>query len=157
MGSHRQTLLHDLTTFGALLAGETWVHSNNLMSGTCSLGFKDSEELTPRGIHDGFRHMMVLHHVRDLKVFYRNTMIAFSIGFRRLEMMVTALTSDFQMGLGRITSSLVASVRPLLPSAQHTLFASKRLLRGAIEARVLNRIALAIGQEGRESHVLLDR
>src|SRR5438128_1448394 len=97
--------------------------------------------------------MMVLDHVGDLKVFDHNMLIAFSIGFRRLEMMVTPLASNLQVGLGDVLSRFTASVAALLTTAKRTLFASKRLLRGAIEAGVLHRLPFAVGQEGLQAHI----
>ena len=69
MSSHRQALLHDLPTLVTLLAGETRAHSNHLMTSSCSLVFKDGEELAPRGVQDGFRQLMILDHSGDLEVF----------------------------------------------------------------------------------------
>src|SRR5437762_8788111 len=111
------------------------------MTSSCSLLFKDVKELTPRGIQDGFRHMMILDHSGDSKVFDCNRLIVFSILFSRLEMMVTALTIDLQMGLGCATSSFPASMTALLTPVHPALLASECSLRGAIEARFRHGVA----------------
>ena len=151
MGTHRQTLLYDLTTFVTLLAGEARVHSYHLVTGSCSLILKDVKERAPTGVHDALRQVMVFHHIVNLKVFYCYVVIAFSIGFRRLKMMISALAIDLEVCLCDVSGSLALAMTPFLTAAKLTLFASKRLLRGAIEAWVLNRIALAISEEGFES------
>ena len=156
MGSYRQRFLHDLATLVTFLAGEARVHSYHLVTSSCSLLFKDVEECAPTSVHDALRHMMVLDHVGDLKVFNCNTLIAFSIGFRRLEMVITPLPRNLEMGLRRATSSLAASMTAFLASAQLALLASQGSLRGAIETRVLNGVALTIRQKGLEANVNTD-
>ncbi len=97
MGSYRQTLLYDLPTLVTLLACETRAHSCDLMPSTCSLGREDSEKRAPTGVHDGFREMVIFHHIADLKVFYHNMLIAFGIRFGCFEMMITPLTMNLEM------------------------------------------------------------
>ncbi len=63
MGANGQTLLHDLPTLVAFLRGIAWVHSNDLMTSSCSLIREDVEEGTPGSIHDAFCQGMVLYHV----------------------------------------------------------------------------------------------
>lgn len=153
MRANTQGLLHKLPTLAACLCRETRVHSNHLMSSILSFGFKNGEKRTPRGVHDGLRQVMVFHHVGDLKVLYHHAVIAFSIGFRRLELMIAALPLDLEMGFRDVLCGLTASVTAFLPAAQLTLFAPERSLRRAIETRILHRVAAAISQEGREAHV----
>jgi hypothetical protein len=57
------------------------------------------------------------------------------------------LPVDLQMRLGTVQGGFAAAVAAFLASAQRTLFASERFLRGAIETRVRYHIALAIGKE----------
>ena len=156
MGSYRQTFLYKLATLVTLLAGETWVHSNHLMTSSRSLLFKDFEELPPCGIQNGFRQVMVLNHVRDNEVFNRNVLILYGIVLCHLEMMVTTLTIDLQMGLGDIPGSLSLAVTAFLAAAHGTLFAPECALRGAVEARVFNRMPHAISQERLESDINAD-
>jgi hypothetical protein len=47
MGTYRQTFLYNFATLVTLLRGETWVHSNDLMTSSRSLVVKDFKELTP--------------------------------------------------------------------------------------------------------------
>ncbi len=60
MCTNTQGLLHKLPTVATCLCREAWVHSDDLMTSSCSLVFKDGEELAPRGVQDGFRQLMVL-------------------------------------------------------------------------------------------------
>src|SRR5438128_1958600 len=97
--------------------------------------------------------MVVFDHVSDLKVFYHDRMIAFSIGLRRLEMVISTLTSDLEVCLGDMLSRFTASMTAFLASAHCALFASECSLRCAIETRVLNAIAIAIGEKGLEPNI----
>jgi hypothetical protein len=54
MGTDRQGFLNDLPTLVTLLAGEAGVHSDDLMSSTCSLGSENIEESAPRGVENAF-------------------------------------------------------------------------------------------------------
>ena len=156
MSTNRKGLLNKFSTVATCLCGEAWIHSNDLMTSSRNLVFKDVKELTPRCIQDGFRQMVILDHVGNSKVFYRNMLIVFSILFSRLEMMVTALTLDLQMGLGCATSSFPASMTALLTPGQLALLAPQGFLGGAIEARVLYRVAFAVSEKGRETNVNAD-
>ena len=79
MRAHTQALLNECATVATPLCREARAHSDHLMSSVLSFGFKDIEECTPTGVHDGFRQVMVLDHVDDLKVFYGNMVILFGI------------------------------------------------------------------------------
>src|SRR5947209_10227034 len=68
MGSYRQTLLHDLTTFEAFLRGEARIDSYHPMTSSLSLFFEDVEERAPTGVHDALCQRMVLYHVENLKL-----------------------------------------------------------------------------------------
>jgi hypothetical protein len=91
--------------------------------------------------------MMVLDHRGDSEIFYHDAVIVLGVLLRHLEMMVTALTVYLEMGLGYGLRSLTLAVAAFRAATHGALLASERLLRGAIEARVLNRMALAIGEE----------
>ena len=110
MRANREGLLNKLPTVATCLCGEARVDSDDLMSSVCSFGFKDSQERAPGSIMDAFSKVMVLDHVGDLKVFYCNQLIAFSIGFSRPEMMVTALAGNLEMRLCDVTCSLALAV-----------------------------------------------
>ncbi len=156
MGSDRQTLLDDLATLVTLLAREAWVHSNHLMTSSCSLLFKDGKECTPTGVHDGFSQVMVLDHVADTQVFYRDMVMGLRIRLRDFEMEITPLPSNLEMRLRGIPGSLASAVTAFLASTQLALFASQGLLRAAVEARVLYGVAFTIGEEGLETHINTD-
>ena len=85
MGSYRQTLLDGLATFEALLRGEARVHSNHLMTSSCSLFTQDVEECTPTGVHDALRQGMVLCHVARLKLLNSNHLVLPGVLFGRFE------------------------------------------------------------------------
>ncbi len=153
MGTHRERFLHNLATFEALLRGEARVHSYHCVPSSLSLFTQDVEKRAPGGIHNALGKMMVLHHSGNLKVFYSYAVIAFSIGFSCLVMMVSTLTINLEMGLRYIASSLTASFGILLAAAQGPLLASEFLLRNAIETRVLNRMPFTIGEEGLEPDI----
>jgi hypothetical protein len=153
MGSYRQTLLYDLPTLVTLLAGETRVHSYDLMPSTCSLCTENSEKRAPTGIHDGFREMVIFDHMTDSQVFYHNALIALGIGPGCLEMVISPLSIDLEMSLCYVLSSLTAPLTAFLAPGQLTLLASQGLLRGTIEARVRNGVALAIRQERLQPYI----
>jgi hypothetical protein len=156
MGTNRKRLLNNLSTLEAFLAGVSGVHSYHLMSGAFSLGAENIEERTPTDIHDGFRQMMVFHHMDNLKVFNHYAVIPLGIRLCRLEMVITPLTADLEMGLGSVTSGFAASVAPLLATTQLTLLASESLLRGSVKPGGLNRIPLGVSQETFQPNVYTD-
>jgi len=156
VSANTQGLLNKFSAVIACLCGIAGVHSYDLMTSSCSLLFKDSQERAPTGVQNGFRQMVIFHHIRDLKVFNGNTLIAFGIGLSDFEMMVAALPIDLQVRLGNVARCLAETFAPLLASRELTLLASKRLLRGTIEARILDSLALAIGEEGRETDINTD-
>jgi len=79
MGSYRQTLLYDLPTLVAFLRGETWVHSDDLMSSTLSLYFKNVEERAPRGVQDALCQGMIVDHVENSQLLNSDHLIVFSV------------------------------------------------------------------------------
>ena len=147
MRTHRQRLLDDLTTPETFLRSVAGVHSNDLMSSTLSLGSEYIEERAPGGVHDGFGEMMVFDHAVNVQVLDGNMLILFSILFGDLEMKVTTLPLDLQVGVCGALRSFAPSLRTLLPACNRALLASERLLTLAIIAWVLDGTALAIGQE----------
>ncbi len=153
MGPHRQTLWYDLPTVVAFLRGETGVHSDDLMSSTLSLDFKNVEERAPRGVHDALGQGMVLDHVENVKLLNGDDLVLFGILVGRLILEIPPLTGNLEMRLCRTLGSFPAAMTPLLPSAHPSLLASQGLLRGAIETRVLNGVALTIRQKGLEANI----
>ena len=156
MGSYRQTLLDDLATLVAFLAGEARIDSSHPMPGSFSLVTEDVEKCAPTGVHDALREMVIFHHVRDLKVFNGNQLIALGVRFRGLEMVIAALPVDLQVRLRHVLRGFPASMAAFLASAQLALLASQGSLRATIEARVLNGMTLTISEEGRETNVNAD-
>ena len=83
-------------------------------------------------------------------------MIGFCILLCRLIVEVTALPLDLEMSLRRTASSLAPSVTALLTPGQLALLAPQGFLGGAIEARVLYRVAFAVSEKGLETNVNAD-
>ncbi len=156
MSTDTERLLHDLSAPVAQLRGITGVHSDHTMTSSFSLISEDIEECAPTGIHDALCKGTVLHHVENLQLLYRNRMILLCVLLGRLVMEVTTLPFDLEMGLRRAARCFAVSFRAFLATGYHALFASQGFLRGAIEARVLNGMPLAIGQEGLETHINAD-
>ncbi len=153
MCTNTERLVNQCSTIATCLCREAGIHSNDLMTSSCSLVFKDLKELTPCGVQDGLRHMMVLNHVGDSKVFYGNKVIAFSVLLCHLEMMVTTLAVYLQMGLRRTLCSFTLAVTPFLATTHLPLLTPQGTLRGAIETWIRNGVALTIGQEGLETDI----
>jgi hypothetical protein len=73
--------------------------------------------------------------------------IVICVLFRHFELMVSALPINLEMGLCRTLGSDPSSMTALFATTHRTLFAPQRSLRGAIEARVLNRIPLRVSKK----------
>ncbi len=147
MGTNAERLLHNLSTLATFLRGKTRIHSDHAMSSVCSFGTENVEECAPTSVQNALRQVVVLDHVRDRQVFNDNSLIPFRVGFRRFEMVISALSMDLEMGFRRIPGGLAASMTAFLASAYLALLASEGSLRRAIEARIFNRVALTIRQE----------
>jgi hypothetical protein len=153
MGPYRQRFLYHLSTPVTLLGCEAWVHSYHLVTGSFSLILQDSEKRAPTGVHDALCEVMVFDHAGDVQVLNGNMMILLGIVLSRLEVKITALTCDLEMRLSSVLCGLASSLASLLASAQCTLFASQRYLRGAKEPGVLDRVSFRVGQEDFQAHV----
>jgi hypothetical protein len=156
MRTNRQRFLDNFTALETLLTGETGVHSYDLMSSTCSLGSEDIKELTPSSIANRFGKVMVLYHIGDVQVLYRDMLIGLCILFGNLEMEITPLTDNLEMRLCRASGSLTAAMTVFLASAHRALLASQCTLALAIIARVRNGMTLTIRQERFQSYVNAD-
>src|SRR5207247_9699441 len=119
MGSYRQTLLYDHTTFEALLRREARIDSDHPMTSSLSLFFEDVEECAPTSVHDALCQRMVLDHVENTQLLNSDDLMLFSVLVRYLILEVTALTSNLEMRLGRATSSFPASVAAFLTMTHH--------------------------------------
>jgi hypothetical protein len=109
MGTHRQTFLYDLPTRETLLGSEARVDSNDLMTSSLSLIFKNSEKRAPTCVHDALCQMMVFDHAVDIQVLNGNVMILVGVLFSRLEMEVSTLTGNLEVSFGRVLGSLIVS------------------------------------------------
>lgn len=157
MRTNRQTLLHDLPTLETFLGRETGIDSYNLVPSISSFDRKESEELPPSGITNRFGKMMVFHHATNSQVFDDDHAVLIGILFGDLKMMIAPLPFDLQVCLGGILGGNAPAVTALLASAHRSLLASECALRGAIVTRIVNGVALAIGQEGLETDINPDR
>jgi hypothetical protein len=153
MGTHRKPFLHDLTTVVTLLCGKVGVHSNHLMSSTCSIGTENVEERAPTGVENGFCKMMVLNHVEDMHILNDDPSIAKRILLGDLEMVIATSPLDLQVRLGDTPGGLPSPVTADLTPGQLALFASQGLVRGAIEPWVRNGMPFAIGKKHLEAYI----
>jgi hypothetical protein len=156
MSANTQRLLNTLSALMACLCREAGIDSYDLMTSSLSLIFKDGEERTPTGVHDGFGQVMVLDHIGDLKVFYRNMLKAFSVWLGRLKVEVPTLPLYLEMGLGRTPRRLTLAMRALLASAHGTLLASQGRLTLARVTGVVNGLPLRVSQKRLEPDIKTD-
>jgi hypothetical protein len=156
VSANTEGLLNKLPTVATCLCREARVDSDDLMTSSLSLIFKDLEKHPPTGVHDALSEVMILHHVVYRKFLDSNMVIVFGVRIGDFVVEITALTGDLQMRLSCITSRLPSSVRSLLPTAQLTLFAPQGALRRTIKARVVYGVAITISQEGLQAHINAD-
>ena len=153
MGTDTQHFLHNLATSVTLLGGETGVDSYYSMSGTFSLNREYVEELPPSGIANRSGKMVIFDHIGNMHVFHRNDAMRLAIVFGNLEMEVTPLPLDFQVGLRCALTRFTTSLASPVASGYRALLASKCVLRDAIGARIGNGLTLTIGQERLQAHI----
>ncbi len=156
MRTNRKAFPYDRSTLETLLRCEARIDSDHLMSSVRSFGFKDVEECAPTGVHDRLGKLMVLDHIDDRQLLNGNMVIGLNVLLGHVEMEVTALPIDLEMCLGHVLRGLPPSMTALLASAHLPLFASQGVLRGAIEARIVNGVALRVGQEGFQPNIKAD-
>src|SRR5713226_1917012 len=156
MGTDGKRLLDPLTTPIAFLRGVAGVHSNDLMSSTFSLGSENIEERAPGGVHDALCEMVIFHHPINVQVFNGNMVILFSVLFSDLEMKITALPFDLQMGLRRALRSFSTPLRAFPAACNRALLASQGSLTLAIVSRVLYRLSFRVRQEGLKTDINAD-
>ncbi len=147
MRPDRKRLLDDLPTPRAFLRGVAGVHSDHLMTSSLSLIFKDVEERAPGGVHDTFCQMMVFDHAVDIEVLDSDMMVLLGVLCSSLEMEITALPLDLQMGLCGALRSFASALRTLLPACNHALLAPERGLALAVVAGVLDGVAFRVREE----------
>ena len=128
MSANRERLLNQLPTVATCLCREARVDSDDLMTSSCSLLFKDSEKRAPTGVHDAFCQFMIFHPVVEREFLDRDMAIVFGVLLGDFVVEITALTANLQVSFRRITSGLAASVTAFLASAHLTLFAPQSAL-----------------------------
>src|SRR5262249_37657441 len=144
MRSHRQRLLNILATPRTLLGGEARIDSDDLTTSTCSLVYQDCQKRAPRGVQNALCQSAP-RQATDSQVFDDDGVVCIRIPLRRLEVKVSALALNFQMGLCRAARHLTAAVAPGSAGAQAPLLAAQGRLAGPKETRVLDRLSLAVG------------
>ena len=105
MRTDRQRLLDHLTTPITLLRGVTGVHSNDVMTSSCSLVFKDIEECAPGGVYDALGKMVIFYHAINVQILDGNMLILLRVLLGNFEMKVSTLTSNLEMGLSSTLAS----------------------------------------------------
>ncbi len=153
MRTDAQGLLDDLTTPIAFLRGIARVHSDHLMSSTCSLGFEDIEERAPRGIHDAFCEMVVLDHAVNVQLLNGNMLIGLGILPGNLIVKVPALPLDLEVSLCGAPCSFPSPRAPLVPTGYGALLTPKRLLLLAVVVRIVDCTSFGVRQEGLQPNI----
>src|SRR2546421_6673452 len=118
-----------------------------MMTSSCSLFTQDLEKCAPRGVQDALCQRMVLYHVQYLQLLNGNHPVSISIAPGGFVVKIAPLSLDLQVGLRRASGCFAAACGSFLAAGDAALLAPQRLLRRAVVARVLYRLALAIGQE----------
>ena len=147
MGTHAQILVNVLTTPIALLGGEARGHSDDLMTSSLSLIFKDSKKRAPTRVVDTLSKMVITRHPRHVQVFDTNAAISVGILFSRFEVEVAPLTTNLQVLLGHFALGLVAAMANFLAAITYPLSGSESFLTTAIVPGILHNRAVRIGQK----------
>src|SRR5579872_1983618 len=154
MRTDRQRLRNQFTAPETSLRSEARRHSHHLAGGSRSLLRQQREKRTPTRILNALGQTKVAAHPPHTQVFHTEAGVPIHIGTGRLVQEVPTLTGDLQMGLGDVAGCLVPSPTALLATAERPLLPAKRLLGHSIPTRVLDRVALAVGQQDLQSHIL---
>lgn len=153
MRANTERLVNEFSTVATRLGGEARVHSDDLMTSSLSLIFKDVEKRAPTGVQDALGQMMVLDQVGDRQVLDHQMMIAISILFCRLEMEITALAAYLQVRLGNVLGGFAPPIAAFCATAQDALFASQGALGAAIKAGIVNRLPFTICEEEFQANI----
>ena len=156
MSPNTQRLLNQLPTLATCLCREARIHSDHTVTSSFSLVSENIEKRAPTGIHDALCQVMIFHHVVDRELLDRNMVRVRGVLQSHFVVEITALPGNLEMGLSRVTSSFAASVTAFLASAHLTLFAPQSALRRPIKARVGDKVAITISQEGLQAHINAD-
>lgn len=147
MGTHRQRFLHDFATWVTFLRGEARVDSNDCVPRSFSLVTQDIEKRAPGSVHDTFCQRRQVDHGENAQILNSNDMRRFRIQLRCLEMEVSSLPRDLEMGLRPATSGFSSAMTAFFAPRYGSLFAPECSLRCAIKTRVFNRVPITIGQK----------
>lgn len=94
MSTNTQGLLNQLPTVATCLCRETRIDSDDLMTSSFSLLFKDIKKRAPTGVHDALCQVMIFHHVVNREFLDRNMVIVFGIQLCRLRVEVIGPLTD---------------------------------------------------------------
>ncbi len=156
MRPHRQRFLNTFAALGALLRREARIDSDHLTASTCSLATQDSHKRAPRSIKNALCQSTA-RQTMNVQVFDHDGLVRIRVLLRDLEMKVTALAFDFQMGLRHTARHLATTAAALFAGAQAALLAAQGRLACPKEARVFDRMPIAIGKKDFQAHVDADR
>ncbi len=156
MSANTQRLLNQLPTVATCLCREARVDSDDLMTSSCSLLFKNVEERAPTGVQNALSKFMVFQHIVDRELLDSNMLIVRAVLQSHFVVEITALPGNLEMGLSRVTSRFAPSVTAFLAPTHLTLFAPQSALRRPIKARVGDKVAITISQEGLQAHINAD-
>src|SRR4051812_46175887 len=157
MGAHMRTgtkgLLHRLTTRGAFLRGVVWCHSDHLTPSTLSLGFKIVPQHPPGCIGDSKGQTMISNHVGWPQIFYSNHLISIDIMPGGFVEGIFPLVSDVFMNAGNSVLCLLPSTTAWLALGKFALGMSQSLRTLPSMLRVLNDVAIAVGDKVADPHI----
>lgn len=156
MGAHAQAFLDVLPTLAAPLRREARGHSDDLMTGSFSLVFQDTEKRAPTGVVNTLGEMVAAHHPTDVQVFHTDMTVSLGIVLGGLEMEVAALATDLEMLVCYFSAGLAAAMTSVLATAHGALSVCQAFLPSTIVAWVLDRAAFGVGQKHLQAHIQSD-
>ncbi len=156
MRAHTQRLFHERSTVRALLAGEMGRDCNDWNVMQNPIVVHPLEENPPSSIMDALCQVMIANHIADLKVFIGNQVVRRDKRVCLLSGKILTLPLHFQIALCQRLSGLFAVLTSLFLSGELSMQTLELLFRFAKVSRVLNGVALRVGQKSLESHIDAD-
>ena len=152
----RERLLNDLAAVKAPLRGEARRHFANPYSSFLRFEYEDVLESIPTRVRDGASKVAVLEHILDSQVLNRDEGVPIHVVPRRLVRVVLALAGYSEVDLRRLSSRLAPAARAFLSTRRLALRPPEFLRRPHEAARVLDNVAIRVGDEVREANVKAD-
>lgn len=157
MSPNGERLLNDLPAAKAPLACEMRRYFNNPYPSLFRFEYEDILEGGPTCVSDALSQTVVLQHVANPQVFDCDEGIAINVMPGRLVRVVLALTGDLEVLTGRLLRCFAAAARTLLAACGLALRPPELLVPFPKTARVLDRVAIGVRDEVRESDIQPDR